>query len=531
VRKYTLLVVVPLLAGAALAWRVRVADGQTPADTAPVRGAWTPHVIATARPVTDPNQPGAPAVPTVRPQPMEAPPAVRTGPASGDPAALPPVPGESVRLVSGPTQRPAPTAAPPGACLVVEKVGPSAVALGKPLIYEIIVRNVGGAEAQRVRVEEQVPAGAAVAGAEPRPEVHGGVLTWDLGSLATGAEARLHVTLQPPPDGDVTTTATVTCATISTLRAHVARSGLSLSVAEPPPARAGQPVTFKIQLVNNATAPLRGATLRARLAEGLRHAAGSQLEAVIPTLAPGEVKEVPLEVVAAKAGRHSLAVGVSASGTDLASGEATVEVSNATPSAPAPSSSPSAPLPQPAAPSQPAAPGAKPTEAPRAGPDLGPLPPIDPLPPQSQTTPPKGTEKPIASTGGATVTFDVKDADPALEVGRETTYEIRVLNQSAAPTRDVLVQAVLPEEMAFVHAEDPAGRAVEVSGQQVAFAALPSLSGRHEAIYHVRAKALKPGEGRFTARLQCAAMSRPLSQEVSTRVYTDEKSGGKAGGQ
>jgi uncharacterized repeat protein (TIGR01451 family) len=500
-------VVKSLLTGAAVAWCVPGAESQTTAGGEPVRGAWTPHVIATARPATDANPPAAAAVPTVRQQPSDVPPAVRTGPTTNDAAPLPPLSPDAVRLVSGP-QHPAPAAGPQGACLRVEKVAPAAVAPGKPLAYEIVVRNVGGAEAQRVRVEEQVPAGSAIVSAEPRPEVRGSVLFWDLGNLGAGAEARLRVSLQPPADGDVTTTAVVSCATTSILHTHVARSGLSLTVATPPPARVGDGVTFKIQLVNNGATPLRGLLLRARLADGLRHPAGSLLEATIPALAAGEVKSVPLELTAAKAGRLSLTASIAAPGGESVNGEAAVEVSGDAPAAPP------APAPVP--------PAAKPPEPPRGSSDA--LPPPLP-PPTDQTRSPSA-----APNGGAAVTFDVKDTDPVVEVGRETTYEIRVLNQGAAPTRDVLVRAVVPDEMTFVHADDPAGRPVKVYGQEVAFEPLASLGGRGEAVYHVRVKATKPGDGRFTARLQCAAMSRPLAQEVNTRIYTDQMAGGQPGG-
>jgi len=123
------------------------------------------------------------------------------------------------------------------------------------------------------------------------------------------------------------------------------------------------------------------------------------------------------------------------------------------------------------------------------------------------------------------VTLDLADPEPALEVGGETTYEIHVLNRGAAPTRDVLVQAVVPDEMTLLKADGPAGQAARVQGQQVAFGPLASLDGQDFAVYRVRVKATKPGDGRFTASLQCGTMARPLSQEVSTRVYTDQAGG------
>ena len=149
--------------------------------------------------------------------------------------------------------------------------------------------------------------------------------------------------------------------------------------------------------------------------------------------------------------------------------------------------------------------------------------------PQARVFPAGGAGKPIASAGGPAVSLDLADADAALEVGRETTYEIRVLNQGAVPTRDVLVKAVVPDEMALVRADGPGGQQAKVQGKEVAFGPLASLDGQGSAVYRVRVKALKPGDGRFQARLQCGEMARPLSQEVSTRVYTDEAPAGGAG--
>jgi uncharacterized repeat protein (TIGR01451 family) len=139
------------------------------------------------------------------------------------------------------------------------------------------------------------------------------------------------------------------------------------------------------------------------------------------------------------------------------------------------------------------------------------------MPPQVRLSVPALPQKPA----GPPVRLDLGDAEPALEVGRETTYEIRVRNQGASPTRDVLVQAVLPEEMSLVGADGPAGPP-QVRGRQLAFAPLASLEGQGQALYRIRVKALKPGDGRFTARLQCESLTRPLLSEVSTRVYGED---------
>jgi uncharacterized repeat protein (TIGR01451 family) len=511
----TRFVVVSLLVGAALAWRAGGAAAQPGAVVTPSQGAGPPRVIATSRPVNDVEPAKPAAVLPGRTAETDLPPVARVAPSP-----------DALRLVgNGPPQ-----AAPPGACLVVERAAPAQVAAGKPLAYEIIVRNVGSAEAQRVRVEEQLPAGAVVTAAEPRPEARGGVLVWEAASLAPGAELRLRVTLQPPAEGDVAATATVTSAVTSTMRARVARSGLSLMVADAPPAQVGQKTIFRIQLANNTAAPLSRLMLRARLSAGLQHPQGSLIEAAIPALAAGEVKTVPLEVTAVKAGRGTLTATLTSPGAEQ-SADAVVEVTEAAAPAPVPpvvKGSPEVkptPVPSPVVSPPPAlppstAPEKKPADA---LPSLPPPPPPPELPlPQARVFPEASAGKPIASAGGPAVSLDLADAAAALEVGGETTYEIRVLNQGAAPTRDVLVRAVVPDEMALVRADGPGGQPARVQGKEVAFGPLPSLDGQGRAVYRVRVKALKAGDGRFTARLQCGEMARPLSQEVSTRVYSDD---------
>jgi uncharacterized repeat protein (TIGR01451 family) len=525
---------VSLLVGSALAGGARAQPG---AAITPTPGAGAPRVIATSRPVNEVEQAKPAAVLPGHTAETDLPPVPRVSNADN----RAPAP-EALRLVgNGPTR----AAAPPGVCLAVERVAPAQVMAGKPLIYEIVIRNVGAAEARWVRVEELLPAGAVVTATEPRAEVHGTALTWEVGALAPGAESRLHVTIQPPADGDVSATATVTSAVTSTLHARVVRSGLSLTVADPPRAQVGQKVTFPIRLANNTPAPLERLLLRARLSDGLQHPQGSLIEAVIPVLAAGEVKTVPLEVTAAKSGRATLSAKLTAGGTEQTA-DAAVEIAGAAAPAPVPpavTGSPEVkPTPAPAhAPAPvlsppPAAlppvtpPEKKATAAPEPLPALPPPPPPPDLTlPQARVFPPGSAGRPIASAGVPSVALDLADADAALEVGHETTYEIRVLNQGAVPTRDVLVKAVVPEEMALVRADGPGGQAAKVQGKEVAFGPLASLDGQGSAVYRVRVKALRPGDGRFQARLQCGDMARPLSQEVSTRVYTDEAPAGGGG--
>ncbi len=535
---YSRFVVGSLLAASIVAGRGGPAAAQSGAVITPSQGGGAPRVIATSRPVNDVEPAKPAAVLPGHPQEADVPPVTPVARIAPSESHEPP-PG-ALRQVGAA----APHAAPAGACLVVERSAPAQVAEGKLLSYEIVVRNVGAAEAQRVHVEEQLPAGAAVTATEPHAEGRGTLLAWDLGALAAGAESRLRVTMQPPADGDVNATATVTCVVGSALHVRVVRSGVSVTVGDAPPAKVGQKVTFKIQLANNTTAPLSRVLLRAKLSDGLQHPQGQLIEAVIPVLAAGEVKPVPLEVTALKGGRATLTASLTVPGAEPKTAEGAVEITEVAAPAPVPAVVKGSPEVKPAPVVPPAPPPAPPLPKPDKKPTIDPLPapapekdkkslpapdmvlppppPLDLPLPQTRATPAPSAGKPIASAGGPAVTLDLTDPDAALEVGGETTYEIRVLNQGAAPTRDVLVKAVVPDEMTLVRAEGPGAQPAQVKGKEVAFGPLASLTGQGQAVYRVRVKATKPGDGRFTAHMQAGEMARPLSQEVNTRVYSDD---------
>jgi hypothetical protein len=110
------------------------------------------------------------------------------------------------------------------------------------------------------------------------------------------------------------------------------------------------------------------------------------------------------------------------------------------------------------------------------------------------------------------------DLDDPLEVGAETEYEIRVLNQGTSPVSGVAIRAVLPAELELVKAEPSSHRA---QGQEVVFDPVPKLAARADVLYKVRVKATKAGELRFKAYLTSDVLTRPVLEEESTRTYDD----------
>jgi hypothetical protein len=87
----------------------------------------------------------------------------------------------------------APSAPRPGpaSSVSIELTGPATAPPDKPLRYQMLARNPGVVPVDRVRVEQELPAGARLIRAEPVPEVQSQRLVWNLGYLEAGAERRL----------------------------------------------------------------------------------------------------------------------------------------------------------------------------------------------------------------------------------------------------------------------------------------------------------------------------------------------------
>jgi uncharacterized repeat protein (TIGR01451 family) len=131
-----------------------------------------------------------------------------------------------------------------------------------------------------------------------------------------------------------------------------------------------------------------------------------------------------------------------------------------------------------------------------------------------------GLEAPASAAvqveGVAALTLEVGDRDDPVEVGAETTYEVRVRNQGTGDCSGVRVEAVVPDGMAVAGAEPAAHH---LTGQRVRFDPVAQLAGRAEAVFRVRVRAKAVGDWRFKAYLNCDQLQRPVYAEESTQVY------------
>ena len=116
--------------------------------------------------------------------------------------------------------------------------------------------------------------------------------------------------------------------------------------------------------------------------------------------------------------------------------------------------------------------------------------------------------------------FEVVDVEDPVEEGGETSYEVRVVNQGTKSASNVQIVAVLPDGMQAVDAEGPTRH--QIDGQRVLFDPVERLAPKADTSFRVKVKALKAGEMRVNVQLMTGEMTSPLTEEESTRVYSNK---------
>jgi uncharacterized repeat protein (TIGR01451 family) len=127
-------------------------------------------------------------------------------------------------------------------------------------------------------------------------------------------------------------------------------------------------------------------------------------------------------------------------------------------------------------------------------------------------------ETAVIAEGVAAVRFDVVGLENPVAVGKEVTYEIRVMNSGTGPCSNVQLAAALADGTEFVGATTGINQTggVKAAGQQLTFDLIPSLGVKGEMIYRVRVKAVVPGDLRLRVQLSCDQLKTPVVKEEST---------------
>jgi hypothetical protein len=129
-------------------------------------------------------------------------------------------------------------------------------------------------------------------------------------------------------------------------------------------------------------------------------------------------------------------------------------------------------------------------------------------------------EHEVRVEGLASLYFEVTDLNDPIEVGEETLYEIRVLNEGSKTSEQIQVVAVLPPGMKPLSGEGPTRGTV--NGQHVSFQPLERLAPKADAMYKIRVQGGTPGHHRIRVQIFSAEMQEPVTREESTLIYSDQ---------
>jgi uncharacterized repeat protein (TIGR01451 family) len=454
---------------------------------------------------------------------------------------------------------------PQNPAIVMQKAAPTEIQVGKPAKFAVKIRNTGQATATDLVVRDEVPKGTKLIDTSPSAaRIEGSQIVWELGSLEPNQETLVTMQVMPLSEGEVGSVATVTFNTQASVRTRCTKPELVLEHTAPRRVLSGSPVAFTIKLSNPGSGSTTGVTLEATVPKGLSHPAGAELEFEVGTLAPGETRELELTLNATEAGlveslliaradanlvsesratmeviAPQLAVSLKGPSRRYLERPGTYEVTVSNPgTAPAKDVELVATLP----------PGMKFQETNNAGVydaerhsvfwSVAELPAdgggtvelvVMPLEAGEQKISVEGraetglvdmAEQTVAVEGLASLYFEVNDSADPIEVGEDTLYEIRVLNEGSKTAENVRVVATLPNTMKPLSGEGATPATVQ--GQLVQFGPLARLAPKADVTYQVRAQGLEAGYQRISVQIQSDDMEHPVTREESTRVYSDQ---------
>lgn len=448
--------------------------------------------------------------------------------------------------------------------LTILKLAPPEIQVGKRCTFGIRVQNTGQRTAQNVQIHDEIPLGTQLVGTAPRAAVSGGKVVWDIGTLSVGEERTVEMELLPTEEGEIGSVATVMMAAQASAKARCTKPELTLRLSSQPQVHAGQQQVVQVEVSNPGTGVATGVMIFESVPSGVSHEAGPALEFEIGSLAAGETRRLELLLTAEQAGRvintmtakadaglhveascefeviaPDLQVSVDGPDRRFLERPATYQVSIDNPgTAPAKEVQLVTHLPK----------GLQFVSANNLGEydatghsvywSLAELPanergtvelttlPVEPGQHTLQVTTKARdglsdeAHKEVIVEGIAALMFEVVDRDDPIEVGGETAYEIRVVNQGSKAASDVQVTAIMPPGLRPLGGHGDTRHAVQ--GDRVVFAPIPQLAPKAESTFRIQVQGVRDGDHRTKVQITTAEIREPITKEELTRVYSDQ---------
>lgn len=452
--------------------------------------------------------------------------------------------------------------------LVVEKIAPAEIQVGRPAIFEIHVRNVGSVAATNVEIRDEIPQGTRLQSTKPMASAGAqGELVWRIGTMKPGQDVAVEMELMPTDEGEIGSVATVHFETGASVRTRATRPQLAIEIEAADKVLKGNELTLKITISNPGTGIAENVVLEEHVPQSFRHAAGAELEYEVGNLAPKESRELTLVLEAVHPGllenvitargepslhtesrrpveviAPQLEVAVQGPKHRFLDCEAVYNLSVRNPgTAPAKQVELAVELP----------PGMKFVsgtnrayyeEATRTVHwMLEEIPVQDGPPPVQLTLLPieagnhnirlvssddSGTKAEVQQAvhveGIVAMYFEVADLQDPIEVGGQTLYEIRVVNQGSKEATNVRLAAEMPAGLRAIAAEGPTQQARAAQSNIILFQPLARLAAKADVTYRIRAEGVQPGDLRLRVQVTTDEIETPITKEESTRVYSPQ---------
>jgi uncharacterized repeat protein (TIGR01451 family) len=115
------------------------------------------------------------------------------------------------------------------------------------------------------------------------------------------------------------------------------------------------------------------------------------------------------------------------------------------------------------------------------------------------------------------ILIEAIDLEDPIEVGKEVTYDIRIVNQGSAPGTNIRLVATLPASQAYVSGTGVTP--VRAQDRTITLEPLAVLEPKAEAKWRLVVKALKAGDARFKVELSSDQFQAPITEEEATQQY------------
>ena len=450
--------------------------------------------------------------------------------------------------------------------LTIEKVSPREIQVNQSADFEIKVRNVGRVVANDVVVVDRVPSGTEFIGASPEPTKldRSGDVQWTVGTIEPGQEKRIRYQLRPTKPGEIGSVAHVLFSTQASMRTVVTKPVLDIVHSTRPRVLIGDNVVFDVMVENKGDGPAVDVIVQEEVPDQLEYQEGfRQLEYEVGTLMPGQKRKIQLALRADKVGTFRNVVFASGKGGLEAKHEIEVEV--IAPEIRVSSEGPTRRFLQRKATHRFTVENRGTAEAnnvnlvarlpgglryessdnrgrydsnshavywkmPSLKNGVAGTVELTTLPVEVGEQDIKfeatadlrltaATTQKMAVEHLVDVYFEIDDVVDPIEVGTDTTYRLRILNQGTKVASNVQLEVEFPRGLEPTSIDGDLRH--QIRGQQVTFEPIGSLAPGKEVQLSIRAKGTAPGDHRVIASIRSDGREVEVSKEDTTRVYSD----------